>query len=151
MGMGAGAGGGGASGGNLNCDINVTPMVDIMLVLLIIFMVITPLLQSGVSVTLPRGKDPAEDQNITKDTAIVVSIPSDGVYYLGRDLVRKENLIEKLTARMKGLKPSDPQVVYIKGSVNVQYGDVVDLINMIREAGFEQLGLVSEKKKADEQ
>ncbi len=150
MGMGGGTGGGGSSGGNLNCDINVTPMVDIMLVLLIIFMVITPLLQSGVSLVLPQGKDPVEDQNITKDTAIVLSIPSDGVYYLGRDLVRKENLIEKLTARMKSMKPGDPQAVYIRGGVNVQYGDVVDLINMIREAGFEQLGLVSEKKKSDD-
>lgn len=140
----------GGGGGGLQSEINVTPMVDIMLVLLIIFMVVTPMLQSGVSVTLPRGKDPVEDANITKDSAIVVSIPSDGVYYLGRDLVRKENLIEKISTRMKGLKPSDPQIVYIKGSVNVQYGDVVDLVNMIREAGFEQLGLVSEKKKAGE-
>ena len=78
------------------------------------------MLQSGVTVVLPRGKDPVEDANITKDSAIVVSIPSDGVYYLGRDLVRKENLIEKISIRMKGLKPSDPQIVYIKGSINVQ-------------------------------
>ena len=141
---------GGGGGGGLQSEINVTPMVDIMLVLLIIFMVVTPMLQSGVTVVLPRGKDPVEDANITKDSAIVVSIPSDGVYYLGRDLVRKENLIEKISIRMKGLKPSDPQIVYIKGSINVQYGDVVDLVNMIREAGFEQLGLVSEKKKAGE-
>jgi biopolymer transport protein ExbD/biopolymer transport protein TolR len=135
------------SGGDLNCDINVTPMVDIMLVLLIIFMVITPLIQSGVTVILPRGQNPDEDANITKDSAVVISIPSDGVYYLGRDLVRKEQLVERISSRMKALKPSDPQIVYIKGSVNVQYGDVVDVINMIRDAGFEQLGLVSEKKK----
>jgi biopolymer transport protein TolR len=141
----------GGGGGSVQADINVTPMVDIMLVLLIIFMVVTPLLQSGVTVILPRGKNPDEDANITKDSAVVVSIPSDGVYYLGRDPVRKELLVEKIQVRMKALKPSDPQVVYIKGGVNVQYGDVVDVVNMIRDAGFEQLGLVSDKKKANEQ
>lgn len=137
--------------GRVQADINVTPMVDIMLVLLIIFMVVTPLLQSGVTVILPRGKNPDEDANITKDSAVVVAIPSDGVYYLGRDPVRKEQLVEKIKVRMKALKPSDPQVVYIKGGVNVQYGDVVDVVNMIRDAGYEQLGLVSDKKKANEQ
>jgi biopolymer transport protein ExbD/biopolymer transport protein TolR len=142
-----------SSGGtsNVNADINVTPMVDIMLVLLIIFMVVTPLLQSGVTVILPRGNNPDEDANITKDTAVVISIPSDGVYYIGRDPVRKEQLVEKVQLRMKALKPSDPQIVYIKGTVNVQYGDVVDVVNLIRDAGFEQLGLVSDKKKAGEQ
>lgn len=141
--------GGGA--GSVQADINVTPMVDIMLVLLIIFMVVTPLLQSGVTVILPRGKNPDEDANITKDSAVVVSIPSDGVYYLGRDPVRKELLVEKIKVKMKGLKPSDPQVVYIKGGVNVSYGDVVDVVNMIRDAEIQQLGLVSDKKKANEQ
>ncbi len=141
-----------SSGGssNVNADINVTPMVDIMLVLLIIFMVVTPLLQAGVTVILPKGNNPDEDANITKDTSVVISIPSDGVYYIGRDPVRKEQLVEKIQARMKGLKPSDPQIVYIKGTVNVQYGDVVDVVNLIRDAGFEQLGLVSDKKKVGE-
>jgi biopolymer transport protein ExbD/biopolymer transport protein TolR len=142
----------GAGGtGSVQADINVTPMVDIMLVLLIIFMVVTPLLQSGVTVILPRGNNPDEDANITKDTAVVISIPSDGVYYVGRDPVRKEQLVDKIQTRMKALKPSDPQIVYIKGSVNVKYGDVVDVVNMIRDAGFQQLGLVSDKKKAGEQ
>ncbi len=141
----------GGGGGSVQADINVTPMVDIMLVLLIIFMVVTPLLQSGVTVILPRGKNPDEDANITKDSAVVVSIPSDGVYYLGRDPVRKELLVEKIKVKMKALKPSDPQVVYIKGGVNVSYGDVVDVVNMIRDAEIQQLGLVSDKKKANEQ
>src|SRR5215210_7921928 len=118
-----------ASGSSdVQADINVTPMVDIMLVLLIIFMVVTPLLQSGVTVILPRGKNPDEDANITKDSAVVVSIPSDGVYYLGRDPIRKELLVEKIKLKMKALKPSDPQVVYIKVGVNVSYGDVVDIV-----------------------
>lgn len=138
-------------GSDVQADINVTPMVDIMLVLLIIFMVVTPLLQSGVTVSLPRGKNPDEDANITKDNSVVVAIPSDGVYYLGRDLVREDRLVDTIKTRMKGLKPSDPQIVYIKGGTNVQYGDVVKVVNMIRDAGFEQLGLVADKKKPGEQ
>ncbi|MGH9840246.1 MAG: biopolymer transporter ExbD [Blastocatellia bacterium] len=142
---------GGSGPGELQSEINVTPMVDIMLVLLIIFMVVTPLLQSGVTVVLPRGNAPDEDGNITKDTSVVVSIPFEGAYYLGRDLVRDEpTLIAKIKTRMEGLKPSDPRVVYIKGGNNVQYGEIVKVVNAIREAGFDQLGLVADKKKAGE-
>ena len=134
-------------------DINVTPMVDIMLVLLIIFMVVTPLLQQGVTVVLPRGKNPAEDANITKDTAVVVSVPEPGFFYVGRDPIPGSDmpkLISTIKTRMGLLKPSDPQVVYIKGSNNVPYGEIVKVINAIRDAGFQQLGLVSDKKKPGE-
>lgn len=140
----------GGGGGGLQSEINVTPMVDIMLVLLIIFMVVTPMLQSGVTVILPRGKNPDEDGGITKDSAVVVSVPSNGVYYLGRDPIRKDSIVEKITNRFNTMKPSDEKIVYIKGSNNVQYGDIVDLINMIRESGFEKIGLVSDKKKPNE-
>lgn len=141
------------SGDNLTSDINVTPMVDIMLVLLIIFMVVTPLLQQGVTVTLPRGKNPVEDANITKDTAVVVSIPEPGFYYVGRDPVPgtdTQKLIDTIKRRMELLKPSDPRIVYIKGGLNVPYGEIVKVINSIRDAGFDQLGLVSEKEKTGE-
>lgn len=145
--MGMSAGGSDA----INSEINVTPMADIMLVLLIIFMVITPLLQSGVTVTLPKGDSPEEDANIIKDTAVVVAIPSEGMYYIGRDLFQgKENLIATIKSRMGALKPSDPQIVYIKGGINVNYGEVVSVVDSIREAGFDQLGLVVDKKKENE-
>ena len=144
-----------ASGGTqLESDINVTPMVDIMLVLLIIFMVVTPLLQSGVTVVLPRGKNPVEDGNITKDSAVVVSVPEPGFFYVGRDPIPGTDmpkLIETIKKRMDALKPSDPHIVYIKGGNNVPYGEVVKVINAIRDAGFDQLGLVSDKKKPGEQ
>ena len=150
----AGGGGGtaGESGGGLNSDINVTPMVDIMLVLLIIFMVVTPLLQSGVTVSLPKGNNPDPDPNIVKESAVVIAIPTDGVYYVGRDLiVGTDRLIQTIKTRMMALKPSDPQVVYIKGGTNVSYGQVVEVINSIREAGFDQIGLVADKKKPGEE
>lgn len=148
--MGMSVNGGSRTGSELNSEVNVTPMVDIMLVLLIIFMVVTPLLQSGVTVNLPKGNNPDEEADITTDTAVVVSIPTAGSYHVGRDQVTKDNLIKVIETRMKLRKPSDPQVVYIRGGVGVPYGEIVDIINFIREAGFDQIGLVADKLKPNE-
>jgi biopolymer transport protein TolR len=137
-------------GDDLQSEINVTPMVDIMLVLMIIFMVVTPLLQTGIPVVLPKGNNPSEDAGINKDTAVIVSIPSPGMYYVGRDVQQgTDKLITTIQSRMKALKPSDPQIVYIKGGINVPYGEVVTVINSIRDAGFQQIGLVAEKNKKE--
>jgi len=144
--MGMAAGGG--TGSDLQAEINVTPMVDIMLVMLIIFMVITPLLQSGVNVILPKANNPEEDPNIIKESAIVVAIPDAGVYYVGRDLVPgKDNLIKRIKSDYEKLKPADPHVVYIRSGFNVPYGDVVAIVDDIREAGIDQIGLVADKNK----
>jgi biopolymer transport protein TolR len=140
-----------AGGSSLNSDINVTPMVDIMLVLLIIFMVVTPLLQSGVNVAIPRGLNPDEEGDITNERAVVVSIPFPGSYYIGRDTVSKDQLVETIKNRMKLRRPDEPQAVYIRGGIGVPYGDVVDVINSVRDAGFQQIGLVAEKLKPGEQ
>ena len=139
-------GGGSSAGGSaLNSDINVTPMVDIMLVMLIIFMVITPLLQDAVAVAIPKGVNPDEEGDITTDTAVVVSIPFAGSYYVNRDPISKDDLVKTIETRMKLRKPSDPQVVYIRGGVGVPYGEVVDIINSIRDAGYDQIGLVADR------
>src|SRR5215510_9077232 len=116
---------------DLNSEINVTPMVDIMLVMLIIFMVVTPLIQSGVTVALPKGVNPNEDANLTKDTAAVVSIPLSGSYHVGRDAVTKDNMVKTIEARMKGRRENEPKVGYIRGVVGVPYGEIVDIINFI--------------------
>jgi biopolymer transport protein TolR len=139
---------GGGGGSSLQSDINVTPMVDIMLVLLIIFMVVTPLLQSGVTVTLPQGDNPIEDAGIIKDSAVVIAVPAAGQFFIGRDqMATKEKMVEVIKKRMDALKPSDPRIVYIKGGVNVPYGEIVTVIDAIREGGVDQIGLVAEKKK----
>ncbi len=142
---------GSSNGSALNSDINVTPMVDIMLVLLIIFMVVTPLLQSGVNVTIPKGLNPDEDGDITNERAVVVSIPFAGSYFIGRDQVAKDDLVEVIKNRMKLRRPDEPQAVYIRGGVGVPYGDVVDVINSVRGANIQQIGLVAEKLKQNEQ
>src|ERR1051326_901840 len=137
MGMSAGGGGGYSS------EINVTPMVDIMLVLLIIFMVVTPMLQSGVTVVLPKTLNPDEDPNINKETAVVVAIPENGVYYVGKDPVTRDRLTEKIKGMMENRKIED-RVVYVKGGNQVSYGSIVDSISAVREAGIDRIGLVTE-------
>jgi len=142
MGMSAGGHGGYTS------DINVTPMVDVMLVLLIIFMVVTPMLQAGVTVVIPKSLNPDEDANINKETAVVLAIPENGVYYVGKDAVTKDRLIEKIKGLMENRKIED-RVVYIKGGNAVSYGSIVDTISAVRESGIDRIGLVTEKKKTD--
>ena len=133
-------------GGGLQSNINVTPMVDIMLVLLIIFMVITPLLQSGVTVTLPRNDNPDPDQNIIKDTSVVIAITKDGEIYLGKKKIDKDRLKAEIDEKM-ATKEDQDRIVYIRSDINANYGAVVDTINVIRDSGIDQIGLVADKNK----
>ena len=138
----------GGGGGGLQSEINVTPMVDIMLVLLIIFMVVTPLLQHGVTVNLPKDlKNPEEDSRIVKETAILIAIPADGQYYLGKTPVSKDQLKDKVDIMLKNIKKEEDKIVYIKSGIGVSYGDVVDVINQVRGLGVDRIGLVADKKK----
>ncbi|HXQ36761.1 MAG TPA: biopolymer transporter ExbD [Anaerolineales bacterium] len=142
-----GMSGGGGQGG-LQSEINVTPMVDIMLVLLIIFMVVTPFLQQGITVALPKNMtNPDVDPNIIKESSIVISVPNDGEYYLGKIRVQKEQLTDKVDSMLKGIKNENDRIVYIKSGVGVSYGDVVTVINEVRKLGVDKIGLVADKKK----
>ena len=143
MGM-SGSGG----SGDFNSEINVTPMVDIMLVLLIIFMVVTPMLQHGVTVNLPKDlNNPEEDPRIIKDTSVVIAIPEDGAYYIGKDRIEKEILKERVQKMLDSVKKEEDKVVYIKSGTGVSYGDVVTVINEMRALGIDKIGLVADKKK----
>jgi len=138
----------GGGGGGFNSEINVTPMVDIMLVLLIIFMVVTPMLQHGVTVNLPKDlNNPVEDQLIVKDTSIVIAIPNDGEYYINKDRITKEQLKDRVEKMLNNIKKEEEKVVYIKSGVAVSYGDVVTVINEVRALGIDKIGLVADKKK----
>jgi len=142
-----GMSGGGGTGG-VQSEINVTPMVDIMLVLLIIFMVVTPFLQQGITVALPKNmNNPDVDPNIIKESSIVISVPNDGEYYLVKQKVAKEQLTDKVDTMLKGIKNENDRIVYIKSGVNVSYGDVVTVINEVRKLGVDKIGLVADKKK----
>jgi biopolymer transport protein TolR len=142
MGMSAGGGGG------LQSEINVTPMVDIMLVLLIIFMVVTPFLQQGITVSIPRDLNhPDEDSRIIREDSVVISIPKDEQYYLGKVPVTKTDLADKVDHMLKAIKNEEDKIVYIKSGVNVSYGEVVNVINEVRKLGVDKIGLVADKKK----
>ena len=142
-----GMSGGGGPGG-LQSEINVTPMVDIMLVLLIIFMVVTPFLQQGITVALPKNmNNPDVDPNIIKESSIVISVPNDGEYYLGKERVAREHLTDKVDMMLKKIKNEQDRIVYIKSGVGVSYGDVVNVINEVRKLGVDKIGLVADKKK----
>jgi biopolymer transport protein ExbD/biopolymer transport protein TolR len=139
---------GGGGGGGLQSEINVTPMVDIMLVLLIIFMVVTPFLQQGITVALPKNmNNPDVDPRIIKESSIVISIPNDGEYYLGKQKVQREQLTEKIDSLLQKIKNEQDRIVYIKSGVGVSYGDVVSVINEVRKLGVDKIGLVADKKK----
>jgi biopolymer transport protein TolR len=139
---------GGGGGGGVQSEINVTPMVDIMLVLLIIFMVVTPFLQQGITVALPKNMtNPDVDPNIIKESSIVISVPNDGEYYLGKQRIAKEQLSEKVDTLLQKIKNENDRIVYIKSGVGVSYGDVVTVINEVRKLGVDKIGLVADKKK----
>ena len=130
-----------------NSEINVTPMVDVMLVLLIIFMIVTPLLQQGVTVNIPKEMNtPEEDGDITKDTSVVISIPNNTDFYIGKDPFPLTSLGEKIQTMMKDKSP-DKRIVYIKSGVEVDYGTVVEAIDIIRKQDIDKIGLVADKKK----
>jgi biopolymer transport protein ExbD/biopolymer transport protein TolR len=122
-------------------------MVDVMLVLLIIFMIVTPLLQQGVSVNLPREMNsPDEDQDISKEDAVIVAIPDNNNFYIGKNPYPLEELGEKIKNLMKDKAP-DKRIVYIKSGVEVDYGTVVKAIDQIRKQDIDKVGLVADRKK----
>ena len=130
-----------------NSEINVTPMVDVMLVLLIIFMIVTPLLQQGVSVNLPREMiSPEEDADIAKDTSVIVAIPDNNNFYIGKEQYPLDALGDVIKRRMEGKTP-DKRIIYIKSGVDVDYGRVVQAIETIRKQDIDKIGLVADRKK----
>jgi biopolymer transport protein ExbD/biopolymer transport protein TolR len=126
-------------------DINVTPMVDVMLVLLIIFMVITPMLQKGVSVDLAPTRNPRSMQDADKEDAIMVAVTKDGKVFLGATRaiqVQPEDLAPKIKDLLVNRVD---KTVYVKSDARAKYGTVVDVVDNIRSAGVDQLGLLTEK------
>src|SRR3989449_8537198 len=115
--------GGETAAGKAIADINVTPMVDIMLVLLIIFMVVTPLLQKGVSVDLAKTKNPREMREADRDDAVVVAVTRDGKIWLNADQMVKDQLGPKI---QDVLASKVDKTVYIKSDRRARYGEVVD-------------------------
>lgn len=138
MGMGSGSGG----RGEVTAEINVTPMADVMLVLLIIFMVVTPMLQKGVSVELAQTRNPVDMTEADRDDAVLVAVTRDGKFFLGQDVVA----IQDLSARVADLLSTRlDKTVYVKGDFRSKYGDIVQVVDNIRSAGVDKVGLMTER------
>ncbi len=134
---------GGKKGGPM-ADINVTPMADIMIVLLIIFMVITPMLQKGVDVKLPQAGNTKERKDEPK--AIVVAIKKDSTTYLGgTKLENQAELLPQVKERLQDL-PEGARMIYLKADDALPYSEVMKVMDLCREAGVEEVALIAERK-----
>jgi biopolymer transport protein TolR len=130
----------------LNADINVTPLVDVCLVLLIIFMVVTPMLQKGVPVNLPVTEEPERTPDTEKQ--LQISVKTDGTVYLGSTVVRKEQVqseLEQIHSR------TPDREIAVKADRTAKYGAVIDVLKACREVGFNNVGLIAQPKRTPQQ
>jgi biopolymer transport protein ExbD len=125
-------------------DINVTPMVDVMLVLLIIFMVITPMLSKTVPVTMVKTRNPIKMQEADKEDAVLIAVTRDGKVFLspGNSLVNPN----QLGSKVKDLNQNrSDKTVYIKADARARFASVTDVIDNLRVAGIDSVGLITEE------
>ena len=132
-------------GKKVNSNINVTPMVDVMLVLLIIFMVITPMLNNKVNVDLPIAVNAVVMEDANKEDSTVVAVTRDGKTFLGGDQVQVDDLASKIQARFEQYKQGS-KTVFLRADSRANYGKVMDTIDGIRAAGVSELGMLTERK-----
>jgi biopolymer transport protein TolR len=133
---------GGAKGG-VKSDINVTPLVDVMLVLLIIMMLVAPLLQQGITVTLPKATNSVDKPETRGQTTIAISVDNH-IYLNAKEVVDKTTLGEVVKTLLED-KKADEKVVFIKADQGVDYGAVMAAMDSLRSAGIEDMGLITEK------
>jgi biopolymer transport protein TolR len=131
-------------GAKVNSDINVTPMVDVMLVLLIIFMVVTPMLQKGVSVDLAKVNNPEQMPDADKEDALIVAIMRGGDVFFGNDKIAPDQLTGKIKDRL--VNRVDKRV-FVRADARAKFGSVVQVVDNVRAAGVDQLGLLTDQKK----
>lgn len=124
---------------------NVIPMADIMLVLLIIFMVVTPMLQKGVSVDMAKANNAQDMQDADKDDAIIVAVTRDGHMYLGSTQVN----LDEITTKVKDLLANRlDKTVFVRSDQRAKYGEVVKAVDEVRSAGVDKIGLLTEKNRS---
>ena len=132
---------GGAKGG-VKSDINVTPLVDVMLVLLIIMMLVAPMLQQGVSVKLPTATNTVDKPEVQGQT--VIAIAKDKGLYLNAKQIQEGDLATKVNELLENSKD---KIVLIKADEEVEYGAVMAAMDQLRQAGIEDIGLITERAK----
>ncbi|HKS74848.1 MAG TPA: biopolymer transporter ExbD, partial [Terriglobales bacterium] len=129
-------------GAKVNSNINVTPMVDVMLVLLIIFMVITPMLQKGLPVELAKTQHPIPMQDQDKTDAVTLGISHDGKIFLNNKLVT----VDQITDQVKDMiQDRLDKTVFIRADSRAQYGNVADVVDAVRAAGVDKVGMITQQ------
>jgi len=131
-------------GKKVNSNINVTPMVDVMLVLLIIFMVVTPMLQKGVTVDLAKVNNPEQMPDADKEDALLVAVMRDGKVFLGNDQIAVDQLTNKIKDRVAA---RTDKRVFVRADQRAKFGSVVEVVDNVRAAGVDQLGLLTDQRK----
>jgi biopolymer transport protein ExbD len=124
---------------------NVIPMADIMLVLLIIMMVITPMLQNGVTVDMAQVRNWEDMPNAAKDDAVIVAISRDGHFYLGNNEIALDQITSQIKDKLSGRLD---KTVFVRSDYRAKYGDCVKVVDAIRDAGVENVGLLTLKNEA---
>jgi biopolymer transport protein TolR len=132
-------------GSKVSSEINVTPMVDVMLVLLIIFMVVTPMLQKGISVDMAKVNNPEQMPDADKEDALLVSITRDGKVYFGSEQMPVDSLTGKVKDRLSSR--NGDRRVYVKADMRARFGSVVQVVDAVRAAGVDDLGLLTDQRK----
>jgi len=130
-------------GAKVNANINVTPMVDVMLVLLIIFMVITPMLQNKVTVDLAQSANATPMDDANKEDSVVVAITRDSRVYLGQNQTSIANLGSEVRDELEN---KTSKIVYFRADSRAHYGTVMDAIDAVRTAGVEEVGMLTEQQ-----
>ena len=134
----------GGDGGGVKSDINVTPLVDVMLVLLIIMMIVAPLLQQGVPLTLPTAANTSEKPETQDQT--VLAITADKRFYVNSKPVSKEELVRRVAEQ---LETKSAKIVIIKADEDADYGSVMEAMDSLRAAGIEDMGLITDPKRGN--
>jgi biopolymer transport protein TolR len=134
-------------GAKVNSNINVTPMVDVMLVLLIIFMVVTPMLHKGADVVMAKVDNPTPMQDADKEDALIVAVNRDGVVFFGSDKIASDQLTQKIKDKLASRTTN--KTVFLRADARAKYKDVADVVDNVRAAGVDALGLLTEQRKTE--
>jgi biopolymer transport protein TolR len=138
---------GGFSGGDeedgILSEINITPLVDVMLVLLIIFMITAPMLHQGIEVALPKSDSP--NLPLRKEDPVILSVNREGMIYIKERPIHPTKLVEVLTPMLRG---RDDETVFLKGDRDVPYGRIVEVLDTLHKGGISKVGMVTEKPEA---